>query len=184
MGKILRFSNMYKASAAAELCSLSWEAICIICEGEEGSCSPELPHDLYNQQTYKRHTDEGKNLLGNSEDGLPCPLLFEKSKNKSKKGWRENKRRELSAHCGFWLFSFHTRESGIGFKCWPDQGKWQWRTRTHRRVASCRVSGSKGLGTGLNKSAQLDPNYSLQVLPQYKYLIRSMVARRSLLICS
>lgn len=184
MGKILRFFNMYKASAAAELCSLSWEAICIMCVREEGSCSPGLPHDLYDQHTYKRYTDEGKNLQGNSEDRLPCPLLFEKSKNKPKKGWRENKRTELSAHCGFWPFGFHTRELGMGFMCWPDQGKWQWRTRTCRRVASCRGSGSKGLRTGLNKSAQLDPNYSLYVLPQYKYLIRSMVAGRSLVICS
>lgn len=179
MGKILRFFDMYKASAAAELCSLSREAICIMCVREEGGCSPGLPHDLYNQQTCKRYTDEG-----NSEDRLPCPLLFEKSKNKSKRERRANKCTELSVHCGFWPFGFHARESGIGFMCWPAQGKWQWRTRTRRRVASCRGSGSKGLRTGLNKSAQLDPNYSLYVLPQYKYLIRSMVARRSLLICS
>lgn len=136
MGKILRSFNMYKAQAAAELYSLSWEAICIMCVREEGGCSPVLPHNLYNQQTQKRHTDKGKNLQGNSEDRLPCPLLLENSKSKSKKGWRENKHRELSAHCSFWLFSFHTRESGIRFMCWPDQGKWQWRTRTCRRVAS------------------------------------------------
>lgn len=143
MGKILRFFNMYKAMAAAELCSLSREAICIMCVREEGGCSPGLSHNLHNQQTYKRYTDEGKNLPGNPEDRLPCPLLFEKSKNKSKKGWRQNKCTELSAHCGFRPFSFHTRESGISFMRWPDQGKWQWRTRTCRRVASCRVSVAK-----------------------------------------
>lgn len=183
MGKILRFFNMYKASVAAELCSLSWEAICIMCVREEGGCSPGLSHDLHNQQTYKRYTVEGKNLQGNSGDRLPCPLLFEKSKNKSKKGWRENKHRELSAQCGIWPFNFPTRESGIGFMCWPEQGKWQWRTRTRRKVAGCRVSVGKGLRTGLNKSAQLDLDYGLYELSQYKYLIRRMVARRSLLIC-
>lgn len=161
MRKILRFFHMYKASTAAELCSLSGEAICIVCVRKEMSCSPGLPDDLYNQQKYKRYTDEGKNLQGNSVDSLPCPLLFEKSRNKSKGGWIENNRTELSAHCSSWPFSFHIRESGIGFMCWPDHGKWQWRTRTYRRVVSCRVSGSKGLRTGLNKSAQLDLDYSL-----------------------
>lgn len=88
---------MYKASTAAELCSLSGEAICIVCVRDEMSCSPGLPDDLYNQQKYKRYTDEGKNLQGNSEDSLPCPLLFEKSKNKSKRGMkREQPHRAVS----------------------------------------------------------------------------------------
>lgn len=53
----------------------------MVCMREEVSRSPELPGYFYNQQ-YKRYTDEGKNLPGILEDSLPCPLLFEKSKNK------------------------------------------------------------------------------------------------------
>lgn len=114
MGKILRFFNMYKASAAAELCSLSGEADL---HGVHGGRSESLTWAAWIllQQKYKRYTDEGKHLPGISEDSLPCPLLFEKSKNKWKAGQREKSRAELSAQRSSRPLGFHIRESGMGF---------------------------------------------------------------------